>query len=491
LAVLAACGRPPVHTIPTCDAASAPIPDGTGAFVCTPVGATIMPAWPELIGAITYVRPGASGDGSLAAPFGTIQEAIDAGAALIMLDTGEHVLTSDIEISSATSVSIIGKSGVRVVGSGVAIEVAMGELGIQDVVLEGVSIRARAATTLNVLGVEMRAANVECSGCVLMAGLMTIAESTGPALFVDGSAYARIYGVRIHGGSGVGIAVCNSNGRIAGSLVRDQIRDGIAISSTDGTGYDFEVFTSASIGNGVSALRVEGAALRVELDDVLLAGTLVPDGLTGGDGLFVGGGAMVETDVTIESDAQRGTGSVFIGNARTGILADGAGTELSVRGALVGSNGGPGIYVQSSALASLIGFSRIDDNLALGIGIAASARAGMIPCNEIVGTRNDALATEVGAVEVGDGLSIASSEGSTEIVGNVFSRNERFAALFTDANATMADNTGEDNGYGMAFYGGSVTESGVNTIDGGEVPETAPLAADGILPLGPVPDLTP
>jgi hypothetical protein len=220
-------------------------------------------------------------------------------------------------------------------------------------------------------------------------------------------------------------------------------------------------------------MRVEGAtSATITLSSS--EGTRVPAGTVGGDGLFAGDGAHVTVDLDFATEPQMGNGSAMVANARTGILGAGImgtteNTELIVHGVLLGSNDGPGAFFQTGAIGRSIGYARIEDNTALGLG-AAAAPIFEIPCNGIVGTRMGTLVTIDEALELGDGLSLASNSSTmADVHDNEFTDNARFAAVFTGSDAMLRNNRGSGNRYGIKGYAASTVDSdGTNAIDARE-----------------------
>ena len=124
---------------------------------------------------------------------------------------------------------------------------------------------------------------------------------------------------------------------------------------------------------------------------------------------------------------------------------------LATRGALVASNGGPGIIVQRGATATEISYARVVDNAGLGLGLTEGTRVGEILCDQFVDTRPATLQTTAGPFRVGDGMSIYAAS-VDRVADNELSRNGRFGAVLGQASARLTNNRGADNLYGVGNY---------------------------------------
>jgi hypothetical protein len=314
---------------------------------------------------------------------------------------------------------------------------------------------------------------------------LTIEDAGKVGLVLRDGAQADIGSLLVRSSARYGIVTEASRIAIDGGLVSGHGLDGIALLGVTG-GAPHRLARFAASGNGVTGVRVERGVLEAER--LLIQGTHVPEGTSGGDGLYAGDGARVILDAMLTTDGDRGNGSRLVANARTGALAAGMGTELDVRGALIGSNEGPGVFLQDRAVSNLIGFSILEDNGALGIGVASQASILEIPCDMFRGTRTATLRTTAGDVEVGDGVSIVETPAgtSTNVHGNLFLNNERFACVMTGSDATLRDNTGEGNGFPPSWYVGVVDADASNVIGArNATPDAPPATATGMIDLSP------
>ncbi|MFO0604796.1 MAG: hypothetical protein U0324_16555 [Polyangiales bacterium] len=257
--------------------------------------------------------------------------------------------------------------------------------------------------------------------------------------------------------------------------------------------------TAAEAAAGRSEAILAWAGPRVLGARVVIAGTRSLAGAPGGDGLYVGPTATVALDPDAASDAERGLLSELVANARAGALVDGdrnaaAGPvppalrqagRLTLGGARVASNGGPGVYVQERAVADRIAYTEVADNVALGLGVTSGGGVPLMVCNRFVGTRLGVITPEEPTsrpFEVGDGASLAQGAGTggrTRVVDSEFSDNGRFGLVLDGYDATLDDganggNRGAGNAYGLALYGAA-------RVDG----TTAPGAIRGLNPTPP------
>ena len=210
----------------------------------------------------------------------------------------------------------------------------------------------------------------------------------------------------------------------------------------------------SSQGNGRVGLVLQGRR-RVEARLVSLSGTRTVDGSSDGEGAQVRDGATLVFDPSIRADAARGMGSLLVGNARVGLLAQGTGVALRLSGAQVNANTGPGVFIAGGARAEVVGYSELRRNGALGLGVTRTGSIAAVQCNGIAETRMAMLATSSGTLSMfGDGLAIDQGAG-VEVTGNVVSGNARFGAVFQRVAGTFMGNTGAGNLHGQGVYDSS------------------------------------
>jgi hypothetical protein len=477
-------GMPPgggarVHEPATCASErDAPIRDGLGGFACIAVGADPTPAtgeWPDVAGLpapLLYVRPGVTGgDGTMASPFGTVAEALAETPApmAIVLATGDHLLTASIEVTgtlvlvgaaSAGGTTLIPPAdmpGIDASGAGARLTVRDLAIEYRDPVTvdggTGAAVLATGGAEVTLEDVVIRDAlhGVRADGATVTARGLTVLRAASVGVWVTAGGHAVLERFAVRSGGRYGILAQNANVDLTRGHVAENERDGIALLGGIAGETHMIGEVTASF-NGVTGMRVEGALAAAAFSLAAMEGTRVPDGTIGGDGLFVGNGASVTVDPGLSTDLVQGHGTAMVGNARTGILGAGAGTELTVTGVLLGSNEGPGAFLQTEVTVPRMGYARIEDNTVLGVG-AASASVVEFPCDLFEGTRMGTIVTTDGTLELGDGLSIARNGDTRAMIqGSEFSDNARFGAVFSETMATMRDNRGSGNRWSMAAY---------------------------------------
>ncbi|MBI5514471.1 MAG: right-handed parallel beta-helix repeat-containing protein [Deltaproteobacteria bacterium] len=186
-------------------------------------------------------------------------------------------------------------------------------------------------------------------------------------------------------------------------------------------------------------------------------------GLSGGDGILVNAGADLTLDPELRSDAMRGLGSQLLGNARAGTLASSA-ARLRLSGARVAFNRGPGVFVQDSASALQLGYNWFQQNRGLAVGVTSTGSIAEIVCNTFTETIPARLRTNLGELDVADGVSVAGSVDSPltfAVAENIVSQNPRFGMLFTGPMTVMlrqSSGTVARNGFPIGAYSGAVIQ---------------------------------
>jgi hypothetical protein len=483
----------------------AALPDGAGGLRCVVVGASLArtaadlpdpraldPALPE---PVRWVRAGAApGDGSRARPFATLAQALASlppAGGTVALAAGRHAVTSPVAVRGA----------VAIVGAG-ATHAALA-------VTDGASaftVRAGARLTLRDLSVEHPAADTRAgsTGDVDAAAggavaLRDVLFSRPQSAVVVAGAGTRLVadGVTVRLARGRGVAVLDgARATLRDALLRDGADVGVlaAPSVADGPGGSLQLadaLVAANAAGGVSlAGRLDAMAgadcdaadlaagagdfdclLRVAVTANGAAGVTVADrrialvrrsyvaatrtgGGAAGDGLVVTRGAHLRLDddlAALDPMTALGRGTQVLANARAGVLADLAGTAFRANGALIGSNGGPGVVLQRGAHAPAFDACVVSDNAGAGLAVSTGASVAAILCDQFVYTR-------AGAVAAGDGLSVYG--GSVDAArDNVLSNNARFglvlsgASPFTLPAIELLRNRGADNGFGAGVYG--------------------------------------
>lgn len=514
--------------VPSCPSREeAPLPDGRGGVTCLPVGADTVPATratPALDGAptpILHVLPGAAGgDGSEARPFGSLPEALSrltAGGTLA-LHRGEFRVDAALTIPSGVTVVGVGPT------AGTALVVTRGHAGL--VIAANVTVRDLALRYEDgVARAEDAAMDVPTGTSLSLRNVLV--EGAYEGLRVSGSVTAERLSVRRAARNGVAL-VGAASGRFRGLLVRDGDHQGVFVGPQDGTagpaGHvqitdaavldnalrgvvllgaaargggaaectldgpssssgDLDCLTRVSIErNGAQALGVQGAR-AVQLRRVSLSGTRAVGTEPDADGLVVSDGARVTLDdpesamMSTPAAPRPGLGSIIVGNARVGVLADGAGADLSLSGARVQSNRNAGVLVTGGANARTIGYCRVDDNRAVGVGVTSTGTVVSIQCNGITGTLAAPLTGS--RPSLGDGLSITRGGAGVVIADNEMTGNDRFGAVLSAASGTFRHNRGSDNLYAIGVYDSPMlTVIDNDTLTGrAPAPATAPALA--------------
>ncbi|MFO0608130.1 MAG: right-handed parallel beta-helix repeat-containing protein [Polyangiales bacterium] len=540
-ALFVACGGDPppapgptldLFAPPSCAPNEAALRDERGEPRCLRAGAVTTAAageFPSAVGAmapVVYVRAGAAGgDGSLTRPFGDVAAALDAGAATVLLSRGAHALAAPIALTRSIDLrgagagdggtrldaAAAGAITVRAPG-GAPVTVTLGGLSIRGGAV-GVDVADTGAdVTLRDVAITGASLGLRVDGGASLRGEgVTVESASRRGVEATDGASITLRDARVTGGGGDGVWAERASVDLARVLVADNARDGVVLlgPTPDGgacaddlacaalpaaparaclAGRSVRVHELAEVSvlrNGVTGVRAEAGAF-VRAARILVADTRVPAGAVGGDGLYVAGGARVCVDPDVASDARRGRGSAFLRNARAGLLADGGsplpagrlGTRLDVAGALLGSNRGPGAFVQNGALADRLAFSTASDNAAIGVGATRGGRLALLLCDQMLYTRAGVLATAGAPVMLGDGLTLADADLGAEptvLMQSELSNNSRFGLVAHQASLRATGSRGEGNGFGVGAYGGATVEGAATVL--GRAPTPAVAAA--------------
>lgn len=493
----------------------APLRTGTSVdgVVCTRVGAQppATPAeWPSdegLLSPIRYVDPEAlvEGEGSRASPHRTLARALSDAplARSIVLRRGTHPMPTELVVTRALTI----------VGAGVGaavLSVTRGHGALAfgptiDATLRGLSVRYADGAPVGDLDValgavrarlELRDVSVEGAsialalndGAVSAMGF-TARGSARYGVELVGSARAVFDGFLIRDGAGQGIRADGARVHLRRGLITDNARHGISLLGTVVASSGFaRCEDPTSLGaldcidqvvsqrNGVAGLYVQDVrsveARRMSVIDTRLAS--VPEGMAG-DGVVASTGATLLLDPEVREVSRRGFGSMVSGSARVGVLAQGEGTSVTVRGAWVMGNAVGAIFLTGGAHADMIGESLLVANRFGGVVVTPGAVASIVQCNGIAETREGTAMTITGAITLADGVHLNGAGGETGLVANVIGRNAGFGVLVNASRATLLRNQGEDNRFGVGRYTGAVVVGNVGEVGGRErVPATAP-----------------
>lgn len=519
---------PPLYVCPVCaDPREGPLPEGSDGHRCVAMGASEAPT-PARLEDVVGALPGPArvvdasappgGDGSEARPFDTVEHALAAGAATLSLRAGVHRVARTVVLpatavivgAGVTATTITAPPGVSVLrAAGADARVTLARITVLPDAATGVgeaAVDAREGAQLRVRDVVIRGAYVGLraadTGTALDARGLTVASSTlDAAQVVDGAraavsnAWLRASGrhgiragadrtmtsgrvhlasSRVDGARGYGVALSGDAadggfGDCAGGdpLSRGGARDCVLDVSVQGvTGIGVGVFGARD----VDASRILVACTR---EDPAQAGS--------GYGVYATRGAALSLDVALAAGpSSLSRGSQVIANARAGVVVErdsgepaARDTVLAMRGALVASNGGPGVIVQRGATATEISYARVVDNAGLGLGLTEGTRVGEILCDQFVDTRPATLQTTAGPYTVGDGMSIYAAT-VDRVAENDLSRNGRFGAVLGQAAARLTNNRGADNLYGVGNYDPrAVSLDATNVITGRAASPTA------------------
>jgi hypothetical protein len=462
---------------PTCAPGQAPISNGSqrGSFTCTPVGAsTATPSgdWPDVTGArmpLVYVQPGATGDGSMGSPIGTIAEALTVlqmrGDGTIVLSRGAHVVATTITFDrSVTLLGVPGPMGTLVqppagvpafaatasAGSVVALEqltinkdtphsgpvlraLGDGSVHLRDVSIDhsdvGIELPDTAGVRASLDAEQLTITNAQVgvqAGATNTVALRSFRiEDSRVGVKSLGSAVTAIEGM-VHNFSAAGVSVDGMSLSAPSTIQLDRI------ALWDGDGY------GAWLG---------GSMLTITATHVLASGVRATSGSSAasGIGLFVTT-AHLDLDTNIGSDAQQALGSIIGSNSGTGIVLDNQATA-TVRGAYVASNGQSGVVVQATASVNEIGYSYFTDNLGAGLVVSAGGQIAGLLCNGFVANRAGSMQFVGAAVDMQDSVVIAPQTTRYQVVvsGNQFANSPRYGLYCVGVDAILMGNTFMNN----------------------------------------------
>ncbi len=501
----------------------APLLDGSGGVICASVGADLTPIpddFPDassLPAPVRYVRADAlaGGDGSREHPFTTVAEAVSslAGSGTVALSEGRFPVTAPVTV----------RDTVAFVGVGAAITVLVPTVG------EVFSVEGGATLTLQRLAIQHRAdLGSGTSGSLTATGgaslVLRDVAVTRPQSAVRASGMGtRVVadGLTVRSATSHGVALLDgARGVLRRALVRDSVGAGVlagAVATSGAVGARLQLARSLVMNNLGGGVVLRGPAttggadcdaadlsasegafdclVDVALQDNFGTGVYVtgerrvavrrvhvgithssPEGR--GDGLYAARGARVQLDEQLGRDRTVGQGSRFLQNDRAGLLVDGEGTEVTVRRALIASNRGPGIVIQSGAWARSIDDCRVTDNVGLGLAVLGGARATTVAFNEFSGTRFGELSSAREDVFVDHGMAMYDASAAS-IEGNVLSYNVGFALLLVGVRGesgpvVVRGNRGDRNGYRVGLYGGTSATVEREAIFGRDPPAMAP-----------------
>ncbi|MEQ9498289.1 MAG: hypothetical protein RIT81_15560 [Deltaproteobacteria bacterium] len=271
-----------------------------GAATCQPLGACDTP-WPAdaPAGAI-YVQPGASGSGTRASPYGSIEAAlVRAGSgATIVLSTGTHTLGRAVTLSS--DLIVRGACATETIVAGASLSVVGADITFERLTLDTVSSTGGALRLEGVIvrGVVAEGGAVELEGVAVLGAGVTLTDTRGTLASVVGlgtldltSSTVDAADVAWDGGLRVDDA---SNAIVFRSLLQS------AGAHVDGEATFTDVAWRDVTGTALSATNATVTVTRASLRDI------------DGDAIHHEGGVLHLTDIQIldirYTDDERGRG---------------------------------------------------------------------------------------------------------------------------------------------------------------------------------------
>lgn len=267
-------------------------------------------------------------------------------------------------------------------------------------------------------------------------GSMVTLTGGDPVLTVKGGRRSVVRGVRVVGGSGLGIAIDPGPAQLIGVAVTQTQRSALSISCAEPDCADREVvLTDVELTEAPTGLRVEGAVVRMERGRVsAMRGT----SLSSGSGVVATKGAVLALDgVAIEQ------------NENVGVLLDGAATRATMNGCAVVENQGRGLWAQGQvgpgATVTLTG-GEVRGNGLVGIG-ARDTQGLVVRDTRVVSTKAVRVAIDINRFDqVGDGIGLFAGTRGATVEGVVATDNARAQVL--------ADAAGTDVSVRGTFSGG-------------------------------------
>lgn len=363
-------------------------------------------------GAVVYVCPGASGDGSSSSSAkGSLAEALDAASegATVLLGAGRY----EENVVVRRAVTIVGGD---VADEGAGANAVLAAPGEHALVVEG-------ATGVVIRGVA-------------------VVGAKGTGVWLKNGSDAKLEGVRVEGAQGFGVLATKAQLSVTRSSISNasgtgvQFWDGSSgiidtnnLTANVGGGVRVDDSTSsmsvptisnnAITGNGSFGVGVFGALAIIDTNNI--TGTL--KGAVGGYGIVAANyDGDAPSDVTI-------SGNSITGSARAGVYLA-TGTTAIIDTNNINENGvanksGAGIWLAGGTNATLMK-NTVSKNTFAGVALVGDAKA-IIDTNNITGVPESTLSL----TSVGDGLFLG--PGSTSTVKNNTMSSCYRAGVFTDA----------------------------------------------------------
>jgi hypothetical protein len=480
--------------------------DGTAdALSCTSLGARdLSPAVPAgSLHVVAGAQPG--GDGSEARPYATIAEAYLSrfDAAVIVLSPGVHAVR---DFSVTRSLTLIGagpgttalsgaSSGPVISVRGASLTLTALSLRRDDGAVAQAPLLSVDASSCALRDVRMQGGldGVQARRSAVTGARVTVADASRYGVFLeDGALALEDFIVRGAGAQGIRLVRGHFDlrvGAVVGSGRHGLVATGAAPSlggradctTVGGTGALDCVTRVSVISNHVAGMFFEDLAV-VELREVLAAGTRFGDvsGGRAGDGVVVQR-ATARFDPEAPAGASRGVASAAIDNDRVGVLAQGEGTSIDVRGALMAGNRGGGIVVTSRASLASLRDSLLEGNQVGGLLLTPGVEAGVVQCNGISDNAEGALETVAGPIVLGDGVHVNGVRGALTLVDNEISLSGRFGLLVNGSEVSAQRNVGSGNRYGVGVDAGAMLRGALGAILGDrDAPSAPPSLLEGL-----------
>ena len=501
-----ACDPYPASGSETCGAHEAHFVGGTG---CKRVGTTCASdGWPTGLpsSGVVFVRPGGSGDGSRASPFGRVADALSSSATTIALAEGRYdeavslgagkalvgacpqttILTRGVTLNGdgagLSNVSLEGTAGLTSratatvesvvvdTSSGTAISVTADTLS-----LTSVSIRGSAANGLSVL-----------TGAEAVGERMAISERTGDAISVSGSgARAALSDVSIDGAGGYGLSVSSgASARMERGLILESGRAGVSNANGEVELVDVVIrgdgaAPDSRVEQGIVQSAGTGTLSRVLIEEAGWAAVDMWDGSLGATDLVVASTSAVEGDPFSGYGINAFSGTLTVErahvaqNVNCGIITDADSVTLTdvtvveTRESVPTPSGASfGCAMQISARTATLERIRARENVRYGVSLLGE---------ETVATIRDVHVTDtVGSVADGEGgEGIFALQGATVDAERVMVERSEFAGFairdgstFTATDLVARDVTAPDN-FGISGYGVRVEVGGDARVNRG------------------------
>jgi nitrous oxidase accessory protein NosD len=259
-------------------------------------------------------------------------------------------------------------------------------------------------------------------------GAMVTLTGGDPVLTVKGGKRSIVRGVRIVGGSGLGIAIDPGPAQLIAVAVTQTQRSALSVSCAESDCAEREVVLSdVELSEAPTGLRVSGATVRMERGRVVaMRGT----SLSSGSGVVATGGAVLRLDgVSIEQ------------NENVGVLLDGPTTRATVTGCTLADNQGRGLWAQGQTGADVtvtVQGGEVRGNALVGIG--ARDTAGLVVRDtRVLGTKAVRVPIDINRFDqVGDGVGLFSGSRKATLEGVVATDNARAQVLVDGAGAEVA-----------------------------------------------------